>query len=204
MKSQNFDDKPVITKSKRGRKALAVSEELDVTGKTHFMVVRRPDHPTPKKKAPKTPKAIIPSNNYCAQCEQKDKDIDELNDQIKKLKTNTQLIDKSSNIVAADLDNSSNQINHELFEGVGMQLQNQFSTTTITLTPTIRDLYDRIGKIERHLNMSIPQPLSFIGTEMPFEMQCQMAPTTLLTHPYEPEDLTMTSDLSPFNLPKQY
>ncbi|CAG8523788.1 10273_t:CDS:2, partial [Funneliformis mosseae] len=124
--------------------------------------------------APKTPKVIILSNNYCIQCEQKDKYIEKL----ESLVNNTQNFDKSSNVGAADLDYSSNQINHELFEGVGMQLQNQFATPTITLTT--------------------------IQTEMPLEMQNQMGPTTILTHTYEPEDFAITLDLSPFNVPKQY
>ncbi|CAG8615199.1 10056_t:CDS:2 [Rhizophagus irregularis] len=61
----SFDEKPVVVKSKRGRKALAVSEgHIDVTGRTHIMTVRRTNPPTPKKKTT-TPKAIKQNNTYC-------------------------------------------------------------------------------------------------------------------------------------------
>ena len=63
----SFDNKPIVIKSKRGRKALAVSEgHMDVTGKTHIMTVRRTNPPVSRKKAT-TPK-IIKQNNVGLYC----------------------------------------------------------------------------------------------------------------------------------------
>ncbi|CAG8769854.1 8430_t:CDS:1, partial [Funneliformis caledonium] len=116
MNTQNFDDKPVVTKSKRGRKALAVSEgHIDTTGRTHIMTVRRSNPPTPKKKAPKAPKAIKQSNNYCRRCEQNDEYIDVLNDRIGKLEN---LVNKLTN---ATKHNNNSQKNPQTLSNIGTE-----------------------------------------------------------------------------------
>ncbi|CAG8523768.1 10272_t:CDS:1 [Funneliformis mosseae] len=194
MNPQNFDDKPVITKSKRGRKALSVSEgHIDTTGRTHIMTVRRSNHPTPKKKAPKAPKSINQNNNYCRRCEQNDEYIDALNDRIGKLETlvnKSQKIDKPlSNIGAENLDNSFNPINNELFE----RLQTQLETT---LTPNIDNFNDRIGKLESFRNTTIP----YIGTEDPFKMQSQIQQTIFVPVFETPRSLFYTGTEDRFKL----
>ncbi|RGB37072.1 hypothetical protein C1646_695807 [Rhizophagus diaphanus] len=155
----SFDEKPVV-KSKRGRKALAVSEgHIDVTGRTHIMTVRRTNPPTPKKKTT-TPKAIKQNNNtYCRRCEQNDEYIDVLNDRIGKLEN---LVEKLTNttknncinnnitqqqpqpIIAPnfsamgteDLLNLSSQINVVLLERFDIQNQLQLQTSMINpITP---------------------------------------------------------------------
>ncbi|CAG8684330.1 1354_t:CDS:1, partial [Funneliformis caledonium] len=94
MNPQLSFDKLVVTKSKRGRKALAVSDDhVDLTGKSHIMTVKRSNPPTTKKKAPKVPKvskapkAIKQSNNYCRRCEQNDEYFDVLYNRIEKLES---------------------------------------------------------------------------------------------------------------------
>ncbi|CAI2187998.1 12937_t:CDS:2 [Funneliformis geosporum] len=126
MNTQNLDDMPLVTKSKRGRKAHAVSEGyIDTTGRTHIMTVRRANPPTSKKKTSKAPKVIKQSNTYYRRCEQNDEYIDVLNDRIGKLESlvnkltndtkqnnNTQKNPQTlSNIGTEDLFNLSNQIN---------------------------------------------------------------------------------------------
>jgi len=144
----SYDEKPV--KSKRGRKALAVSEgHIDVTGKTHIMTVRRSNPPAPKKKTttPKTTKQnnnnnnnTNNNNNYCRRCEQNDEYIDVLNDRIGKLESlvekltnatkhnNTiqpqQMVPQTINFSSVgtdDLINISNQIGVVLYERYEMQ-----------------------------------------------------------------------------------
>ena len=87
----SFDDKPIVIKSKRGRKALAVSEgHIDVTGRTHVMTVRRANPPARKKKTMK-PKTAKPKQNKnddrCKRCEQNDQYINALNERINKLES---------------------------------------------------------------------------------------------------------------------
>ncbi|CAG8602912.1 15081_t:CDS:2 [Funneliformis caledonium] len=172
MNPQFSFDKPVVTKSKRGKKALAVSDDyVDLTGKSHIMTVKRSNPPTTNKKSPKAPKAVKKSNNYCRRCEQNDENIEVLNDRIGKLESlakNAQKIDKPlSNIGTEDLFNLFNKINFELFNRFEMmhnqlQLQTQLATPT-TLTPT--------------------------NIEMQNQIQSQMStPTTILALPYEPVD----------------
>ncbi|CAG8727960.1 7828_t:CDS:1 [Funneliformis mosseae] len=199
MNPQLSFDKLVVTKSKRGRKALAVSDDhVDLTGKSHIMTVKRSNPPTTKKKAPKAPKAVKESNNYCRRCEQNDEYIKVLNDRIGKLESlvkNTEIIDKPlSKIGTVDLFSLFGQINFELFNRFEMmqnqlQLQTQLATPT-TLTPTNSDLIDRIEKMENFLNISntpISQSPTYI--EMQNQIQSQIStPTTTLALPYEPVD----------------
>ncbi|RIA94619.1 hypothetical protein C1645_759781 [Glomus cerebriforme] len=161
----SFDEKPVVVKSKRGRKALAVSEgHIDVTGRTHIMTVRRSNPPTPKKKTT-TPKAIKQTNNYCRRCEQNDEYIDVLNGRIGKLESLVEKLTNAtkptfnnnmtqpqpivapnfSNMGTEDLLSLSNQINVVLLERFEMQNQLQLQTqasmvtpiTPITITPPV-------------------------------------------------------------------
>ncbi|CAG8442836.1 2695_t:CDS:2 [Funneliformis caledonium] len=182
--SQNFDDKPVITKSKRGRKALAVSEgHIDTTGRTHIMTIGRSKPPTPKKKDPKAPKAIKQSNNYCRRCEQNDEYNHVLNDRIGKLES---LVNKLTN---ATKYNNNTQKNPQTLSNIGtvelFNLSNQ-------ITPNIDTFNDRIGKLENIINKythtTIPQSLFYTGTEDPFEMQSQiqdlMEPPATTSTPY--------------------
>ncbi|CAI2179944.1 15044_t:CDS:1 [Funneliformis geosporum] len=162
---KSFDDKkPVVVKSKRGRKALAVREgHIDTTGRTHIMTVRRTKPPTPKKKTT-TPKPIKQTNIYCKRCEQSDKYIDLLNDRIGKLEalvnklTNGSKLNDDddnkqqpffqpaiqtqniSNIGTQELLNLSSQISIELFERfdqIQLQTPIQPPIPTTTLTPPV-------------------------------------------------------------------
>ncbi|CAG8631470.1 85_t:CDS:1 [Funneliformis mosseae] len=158
----SFDNKPVVIKSKRGRKALAVSEgHIDTTGRTHIMTVRRSKPPAPKKKTT-TPKPIKQTNNFCKRCEQNDEYIDLLNDRIGKLESlvnkltnGSKLNDDEnnkqppipqptiqtqsiSNIGTQELLNLSNQISIELFERFDqIQIQTPIQSPIPTLTPPI-------------------------------------------------------------------
>ena len=74
------NEKPIAIKSKRGRKALAVSEGyVDVTGKTHIITVRRLNPPASKRKFTIS-KSTKQCNNYCSRCGQNDEYVDILND----------------------------------------------------------------------------------------------------------------------------
>src|SRR5947207_2486237 len=92
-------ENPTVIKSKRGRKALAVSEGyIDVTGKTHIMTARRLNPPASKKKStkPTISKSAKQCNNYCAKCEKNDEYVDILNDRIGKQEIKIKLFFKSN------------------------------------------------------------------------------------------------------------
>ncbi|CAI2168836.1 18178_t:CDS:2 [Funneliformis geosporum] len=173
MKAQNLEENPVVAKSKRGRKAFAVSEGyMDPTGKTHIMTVRRSNPPTPKKKAPNVPKAIKQSNNGCSRCNQNKK-------------YSTFLMNKLTNYKVCNEKHFSifNQSSAELFERQNQtQLQVQIATPITTSTPNI-------VVPDQFVNTTIPR--SYIGLEIPFQIQHQLqlqtqlvAPTTASTPTY--------------------
>ncbi|CAI2166625.1 18176_t:CDS:2 [Funneliformis geosporum] len=180
MSTQNFNDKTIVTKSKRGRKALAVSEgHIDTTGRTHIMTVRRSNPPTSKRKSSKAPNAIKPSNNYCSRCEQKDNYIDVLNDRIGKLENAVNILTNEtkqnnnqenpqplSTIRTEENFNLFNQNSTELFERQNQtQLQVQMETPITTSTPDI-------GVPYQFVDSAIPLP--YIGLEVPFQYQIQL------------------------------
>ncbi|PKY42320.1 hypothetical protein RhiirA4_456091 [Rhizophagus irregularis] len=83
----------VNTPAKRGRKPYTTPDVIDVTGRTHFMVVRRlQTNKKPKKKI---------NNNECKNCEQSDEYVDILEERVNKLEglLNT-LNDKVINVKA--------------------------------------------------------------------------------------------------------
>src|SRR6266487_7086668 len=81
------------TPAKRGRKPYTTPDVIDVTGRTHFMVVRRlQTNKKPKKKI---------NNNECKNCEQNDEYVDILEERMNKLEgLINNLNDKVTNVKA--------------------------------------------------------------------------------------------------------
>ncbi|CAG8773109.1 2983_t:CDS:1, partial [Racocetra persica] len=92
-----YPQTPILKKSNRGRKTLAVKEGyVDPTGQTHVMTVRRSLPPNPRKPKKRSIKKV---NNkppsYCKRCEYDDKFINLLTDRIVNLEN---LVQKISDI----------------------------------------------------------------------------------------------------------
>src|SRR6266542_6025211 len=94
------------TPAKRGRKPYTTPDVIDVTGRTHFMVVR-------KLQANKKPKKKI-NNNECKNCEQNDEYVDILEERVNKFEgLINNLNDKVTNVKAVPNNSitNSNELN---------------------------------------------------------------------------------------------
>ncbi|CAI2164228.1 16931_t:CDS:1 [Funneliformis geosporum] len=182
-------DNKFATKSKRGRKSLAVSEDyVDTTGRTHIMTVRRANLPVQKKKASKVQNVIKKSNNnnYSRQYEQNEEFNDVLKDRIGNLES---LVNKSTNATKHNnaqinphpLSNIGTEELFNLSKLIGNELLQRSRIQTATPTTTIGVINDRI-------NTTIPQSLSNIGTVVPLEIQSQLQ-TPMLTSTTAPIDI---------------
>ncbi|RIA94617.1 hypothetical protein C1645_759777 [Glomus cerebriforme] len=140
--------------AKRGRKPYTTPDVIDVTGKTHFMVVRRLQ--TNKKQKKKI------NNNECKNCELSDEYVDILEERVNKLEglINT-LNDKVTNVKAVPKNpiNNSNELNSysnldinsllRLSDTMGQILSN--NTQQISPTTTINTEFNINGNIMSEL-----------------------------------------------------
>ncbi|CAI2164676.1 10530_t:CDS:1 [Funneliformis geosporum] len=84
-----IETRPYKTKtpSKRGRKSYTTPDVIDVTGKTHFMVVRRLQNNKKQKK----------KCNECKNCEQSDEYVDILEERVNTLESQVNNLQKVTN-----------------------------------------------------------------------------------------------------------
>jgi hypothetical protein len=132
----------VNTPAKRGRKPYTTPDVIDVTGRTHFMVVRRlQTNKKPKKKL---------NNNECKNCELNDEYVDILEERVNKLEglinnlndklTNAKTVPKNSIINSSELNSYSNLDIDSLLrlsDTMGQFLDNNTNTQQISPTTTV-------------------------------------------------------------------
>lgn len=130
------------TPAKRGRKPYTTPDVIDVTGRTHFMVVRRlQSNKKPKKKI---------NNNECRNCEQNDEYVDILEERVNKLEglinvlnnkvTTVKTVPKNPIINSNELNSYSNlDINTllRLSDTVGQILSNNNNTQQVSPTTSV-------------------------------------------------------------------
>ncbi|CAG8702236.1 31379_t:CDS:1 [Gigaspora margarita] len=163
---------PIVKKSNRGRKTLAVKEGyVDPTGQTHVMTVRRTLPPTPRQPKKRSVKKINNKpSNYCKRCEYDDKFINLLTDRITNLEN---LVQKISDVTV-----------------------NQVPTTMLNFNAMETD--DLI-ELSNHLNVLSPNSQNNEYPSSVEIVQNQLVTNQFVANPLTSPPLSDCSDFFPVN-----
>ncbi|CAG8694376.1 21785_t:CDS:1, partial [Gigaspora rosea] len=162
---------PIVKKSNRGRKTLAVKEGyVDPTGQTHVMTVRRTLPPTPRQPKKRSVKKINNKpSNYCKRCEYDDKFINLLTDRISNLEN---LVQKISNVTV-----------------------NQSQTTTMLNFNAMET--DDLIELSNHLNILSPNSQNNEYSSSVEIVQNQLVTNQFVANPLTSPPLSDCSDFFP-------